>query len=53
MVPTLVHDGVSIINAAAICEYIDEAFDGTPLKPDHSKDRARMRHFIWTGDGVH
>jgi len=53
VVPTLVHDGVAIINAAAICEYIDDAFDGPSLKPDDPKDRARMRHWIWTGDDVH
>ncbi len=53
VVPTLVHDGVPIINAPAICEYIDEAFDGPPLKPDDLKDRAHMRHWIITGDDVH
>ena len=50
---SLVHNAVPIIKAAAICEYIDEAFDGTLLKPDHSKDPARMHHCIWTGDDVH
>lgn len=53
VVPTLVHDGVPMINAVAINEYIDDAFDGPPLKPDDAKDRARMRHWTFAGDDVH
>ncbi|NQV56054.1 MAG: glutathione S-transferase family protein [Rhodospirillales bacterium] len=53
VVPTLVHDGVPIINAFAINEYIDDAFAGPPLKPDDPKDRARMRHWTFMGDDVH
>jgi glutathione S-transferase len=53
VVPTLVHDGVPIINALTINEYIDEAFPGPPLKPEDPKARARMRYWTWTADDVH
>ena len=46
VVPTLVHDGESVHESSIIIEYIDEAFEGPPLKPDAVMDRARMREFI-------
>jgi glutathione S-transferase len=45
VVPTLVHDGVPIIESTLICEYIDETFPDPPLVPKHPADRARMR--VW------
>ena len=39
-VPTLVHDGFALSESSAICEYIDETFDGTPLYPTDPRDRA-------------
>jgi glutathione S-transferase len=53
VVPTLVHDGVPIINALAINEYIDDAFPGPDLKPTDPGGRARMRYWTWTADDIH
>ncbi len=46
VVPTLVHDGVVIIDSSAICEYIDEVFPDPPLVPAHPAERARMRAWM-------
>jgi glutathione S-transferase len=42
-VPTLIHDHFALSESSAICEYIDESFDGTPLYPVGLRDRARAR----------
>jgi glutathione S-transferase len=42
-VPTLIHDGFALSESSAICEYVDEAFDGTRLYPTDPRDRARAR----------
>ena len=42
-VPTLVHDGIVITESTPMGEYIDEAFDGPPLRPRDSLERWRMR----------
>jgi len=42
-VPTLIHDGFSLSESSAICEYIDETFTGTRLYPANPQDRARAR----------
>ena len=42
-VPTLVHDHFALSESSAICEYIDESFEGTPLYPAGLRDRARAR----------
>ena len=44
--PTLVHDGLVITESTLMCEYIDEAFEGPPLRPATPRERARMR--AWT-----
>lgn len=46
VVPTLVHDGEPVRESSIIIEYIDDAFDGPPLKPDRPIEVARMREFI-------
>jgi glutathione S-transferase len=46
VVPTLVHDGRPIRESSVINEYIDDAFDGPPLKPKSALLRARMREFV-------
>ena len=33
VVPTLVHDGVPVIESTLICEYLDETFPDPPLAP--------------------
>jgi GSH-dependent disulfide-bond oxidoreductase len=44
-VPALVHDGTPLTEGAPICEYIDEAFAGPPLRPAHLEERCRMRRW--------
>ncbi|HEX3915469.1 MAG TPA: glutathione transferase [Steroidobacteraceae bacterium] len=42
-VPTLMHDHFALSESSAICEYIDESFDGAALFPKSLRDRARAR----------
>ena len=42
-VPTLIHDHFTLSESSAICEYLDESFEGTPLYPMGLRDRARAR----------
>ena len=54
VVPTLVHDGVVVIESSVINEYIDDAFEGAPLRPGNPAAKARMR--LWTkqlDEGLH
>ena len=44
-VPALVHDGRALTEGACICEYIDEAFDGPPLRPASPVERWSMRRW--------
>ncbi|HEY2591509.1 MAG TPA: glutathione S-transferase family protein [Steroidobacteraceae bacterium] len=44
-VPTLVHDGRALTEGAPICEYIDEAFGGPPLRPAALDERWNMRRW--------
>ncbi|HUN73998.1 MAG TPA: glutathione S-transferase family protein [Steroidobacteraceae bacterium] len=44
-VPALVHDGRALAEGAAICEYIDEAFEGPPLRPADLRERWSMRRW--------
>lgn len=46
VVPTLVHDGVVLIESTLINEYLDDAFPQIPLRPTHPVQRHRMR--LWT-----
>ncbi len=46
VVPTLVDDGVAIIESSVICEYLDEKYPQNPLIPAGLVERARMR--AWT-----
>jgi glutathione S-transferase len=46
VVPTLVHDSHPIVESTVICEYVDEAFAGPPLRPADPRGRAGMR--VWT-----
>ncbi|MGK2940708.1 MAG: glutathione S-transferase family protein [Immundisolibacter sp.] len=45
VVPTLVHDGVPIIESSVICEYLEDAFPATRLRPDGALEKAEMR--LW------
>ncbi len=53
VVPTLVHDGVPIINSFCIMEYIEDVFPERPLRPSDPVERARARHWAWMADEVH
>jgi GSH-dependent disulfide-bond oxidoreductase len=44
-VPALVHEGRALTEGAAICEYIDEAFEGPPLRPADLRERWSMRRW--------
>lgn len=46
VVPTLVDDGIPIIESSVICEYLDEKYPRNPLVPSDLVQRARMR--AWT-----
>ena len=45
-IPSMEHDGFVLFEAAAICRYIDEAFDGPALQPSDVKERAVMTQWI-------
>ena len=54
LVPTLVANGVVIIESTVINEYLDDAYPEVALKPADAAARARMR--LWTkqlDEGVH
>jgi GSH-dependent disulfide-bond oxidoreductase len=44
-VPALVHDDRPLTEGAPICEYIDEAFRGPPLRPGALDERCIMRRW--------
>jgi len=43
LVPALVHEGRTIVQSMAICEYLEETFPAHPLLPQSTADRARVR----------
>lgn len=45
VVPTLVHEGVAILDSSPICEYLDEVFQQPALKPATAAGRARVRRW--------
>ena len=54
VVPTLVDNGAVIIESTVICEYLDDAYPETNLRPKDAAARARMR--LWTkqlDEGIH
>lgn len=46
VVPTLVHDGVPIIESSVIVEYVDEVWPDPALSPSSAIERARMRAWL-------
>src|SRR5271167_4770373 len=46
LVPTLVHDGMPVIESTLICEYLDDTFPHPRLIPTDPSRRARMR--LWS-----
>ena len=54
VVPTLVDNAAVIIESTVICEYLDDAYPESKLRPSDAYGRARMR--LWTkqlDDSVH
>ena len=51
VVPAMDHDGRIVIESNAILEYIDETFDGPPLKSEDTWERANMR--VWMDKSEH
>jgi GSH-dependent disulfide-bond oxidoreductase len=45
-IPALVHDGKVLTESTPIMEYVDEAFEGPPLKPKSAQERWRMRWWM-------
>jgi glutathione S-transferase len=46
VVPALIHDGRSIHESGTICEYLDETFPESSLRPEAPYERAEMRNWI-------
>jgi len=54
VVPTLVHDGTVVIESNVICEYVDDAWPDSPLRPAAAGERAAMRLLMkQLDDSVH
>lgn len=49
-VPVFQHEGLSLYETSAICEYVDLAFDGPALMPKGAVDRARARQVVSIAD---
>ncbi|MEQ9814384.1 MAG: glutathione S-transferase family protein [Azospirillaceae bacterium] len=45
-IPVFEHDGLTLTEAPAIAEYVDERFAGRPLRPETVAGRARMRQWV-------
>ena len=45
VVPTLVHDGLPVIESNVILEYLDDCFPAPPLRPAAPRGKAQMR--LW------
>ena len=50
VVPALIHDGRPLYESGTICEYLDDAFPGPPLRPEGAYERALMRNWIRYAD---
>ena len=46
VVPTLIHDGHTIVESTVICEYLEDVFPERALRPANALERAEMR--LWT-----
>lgn len=45
-IPAMVHDDRVLTESTPMMEYVDEAFDGPPLRPTHPEERWRMRWWM-------
>ena len=53
LVPTLVHDGVVIIESNDIIDYIDNTFPEPPLKPTGKQELAEMNEWLRLATSIH
>jgi glutathione S-transferase len=53
VVPTLVHDGVVIIESDDILEYLDDKFPDPPLRPPGPVQRAEVHYWLKLATGIH
>lgn len=52
VVPTLIHDGVPVIESSVILQYLDEAFPDVPLMPEDLKEKAYLQAWLAFFDSV-
>jgi glutathione S-transferase len=52
VVPTLVHDGLVVLESSVICQYLDEAFPAPALMPRDPYARAKARTWLKIFDDV-
>ena len=45
-IPVMRHGDFLLYETGAIVRYVDRAFDGPPLQPDHPRDIARMNQWV-------
>lgn len=53
LVPTLVHDGVVIIESDDIVDHLDDAFPANPLKPENESSREEMYYWLHKAVEIH
>ncbi|NIB38527.1 glutathione S-transferase family protein [Pseudomaricurvus alkylphenolicus] len=53
VVPTLVHDGVVIIESDDIIDHIDQSFPEPPLRPEHPEDLEKMYWWMHSAVEIH
>jgi len=44
-IPTMIHDGLVLTESTIIMEYVDDAFEGPPLRPPDAWERWNMRRW--------
>jgi ganglioside-induced differentiation-associated protein 1 len=52
VVPTLVHDGITVIESSDIMEYLDEEFPDPPLRPAGERELVQMRLWVARQDSL-
>ena len=53
LVPTLVHDGVVIVESTDIIDYLDETFPDPPLRPSNTSDRKAVGEWTTLAASIH
>ncbi|MGI9521965.1 MAG: glutathione S-transferase family protein [Hyphomicrobiaceae bacterium] len=53
LVPTLVHDGVVVIESNDIIDYLDQTFPNPPLRPSDAQERQQMASWMQRAASIH